>query len=106
MDSLNPSRLSSRQNFLRILVLVCSSILAYIAIVQPWSLRQISLPLSTGDVAPQDLRAPRNILYVSDVLTEAARVEAERAVAPVYNPPDTAIARAQSEKLNSILQSI
>ena len=106
MDSLHPSRLSSRQNFLCILVLVCTSILAYIAIVQPWSLRQISLPISTGDVAPQDLRAPRNILYASDVLTEAARVEAERAVAPVYNPPDTAIARAQSEKLNSILQSI
>jgi len=106
MDSPHPSRLHSSQTFLRILVLVCTSILAYIAIVQPWSLRQISLPLSTGDVAPQDLRAPRNILYVSDVLTEAARVEAERAVAPVYNPPDTAIARAQSEKLNSILQSI
>ncbi len=87
-------------------MLVCTSILAYVAIVQPWSLRQISLPLSVGDVAPQDLRAPRNIQYASEVLTEAARNEAERAVAPVYIPPDTAIARTQSEMLNSILVSI
>ena len=87
-------------------MLLCISILAYVAIVQPWSLRQISLPLSVGDVAPQDLRAPRNIQFASDVLSEAERAEAERAVAPVYIPPDTAIARAQNEALNSILASI
>jgi len=106
MDSPRSSRLPSRRTFFSVLILLCSGILAYIAIVQPWSLRQISLPLSVGDVAPQDLRAPRTIQYVSDVLTGAARNEAERVVAPVYNPPDNAIARAQSEKLNSILQSI
>ncbi|MBE3120350.1 MAG: HDIG domain-containing protein [Candidatus Atribacteria bacterium] len=106
MDSPRSSRFFSRRTFLPTLVLACVSILAYVAIVQPWSLRQISLPLSLGDVAPQDLRAPRNIQYASDVLTEAARAEAERAVAPVYIPPDTAIARTQSEVLNSILVSI
>ncbi len=87
-------------------MLVCISILAYVAIVQPWSLRQISMPLSVGDVAPQDLRALRSIQYASDVLTEAARNEAERAVAPVYIAPDMAIARTQSEMLDSILVSI
>ncbi|MDP2993570.1 MAG: HDIG domain-containing protein [Anaerolineales bacterium] len=106
MDSPRSARFFSRRTFLPTLVLACVSILAYVAIVQPWSLRQISLPLSVGDVAPQDLRAPRNIQYASDVLTEAARTEAERAVAPVYIPPDTAIARTQSEVLNSILVSI
>jgi putative nucleotidyltransferase with HDIG domain len=106
MDSPRSTRFSSHRTFLPALVLACVSILAYIAIVQPWSLRQISLPLSVGDVAPQDLRAPRNIQYASDVLTEAARAEAERAVAPVYIPPDTSIARTQSEALNSILISI
>ena len=106
MDSHRSSRLLFRQTILPILVLVCTSILAYLAIVQPWSLRQISLPLSVGDVASQDLRAPTNNQYVSEVLTEAARNEAERAVAPVYNPPDTAIARSQSQTLNSILVSI
>ena len=62
--------------------------------------------LSVGDVASSDLRAPRNIQFVSNVLTEAARTEAERAVAPIYIPPDTAIARTQSRTLNSILISI
>ncbi len=106
MASSRSSRFFSRRTFLPTLVLACTSILAYVAIVQPWSLRQISLPLSVGDVASQDLRALRNIQYASDVLTEAARTEAERAVAPVYIPPDTAIARTQSEALNSILVSI
>ena len=106
MSSPRSSRFFSRRTLLPTLLLACISILAYIAIVQPWSLRQISLQLSVGDVAPQDLRAPRNIQYTSDVLTEAARVEAERAVVPVYIPPDTAIARAQNEALNSILVSI
>ena len=106
MDSPRSSLFFSRRAFLPILVLACISILAYIAIVQPWSLRQINLPLSVGDVAPQDLRAPRNIQYASEILTEAARADAERAVAPVYNPPDTAIARTQSGTLDSVLISI
>jgi putative nucleotidyltransferase with HDIG domain len=106
MDSPSPSGLFSRRTFLPVLVLVCTSILAYIAIIQPWSLRQISLSLSVGDVAQQDLRSPRNIQFASNVLTALARTEAERAVAPVYNPPDTAIARAQSEALYTILASI
>jgi putative nucleotidyltransferase with HDIG domain len=106
MDTHRSSRFSFRKTILPILVLVFTSILAYFAIVQPWSLRQISLPLTVGDVASQDLRAPTNIQYVSEVLTEAARNEAERAVAPVYNPPDPEIARSQSQTLNNILISI
>jgi cyclic-di-AMP phosphodiesterase PgpH len=106
MASPHSSPFFSRRTFLPTLVLACTSILAYVAIVQPWSLRQINLPLSVGDVAPQDLRAPRNIQYASNVLTEAARTEAERAVAPVYIPPDMTIARTQSEALNSILVSV
>ncbi|MGZ3882561.1 MAG: hypothetical protein ACXVBF_14525, partial [Flavisolibacter sp.] len=77
--------------------------MVYGAIVQPWSLRQISLQLSVGDVASQDLRAPHSIQYASEVLTETARTAAERSVAPIYNPPDTAIARTQNEALTSIL---
>jgi putative nucleotidyltransferase with HDIG domain len=88
------------------LVLVCIAILSYVALIQPWSLRQASLPLAVGDVATQDLQAPREINFVSTVLTEAARDEAERAVAPVYVPPDPAIARTQVASLTAVLQSI
>ncbi len=103
MDSPRYPRLFSLRTILPILVLACTSVLAYGAIVQPWSLRQISLQLSAGDVASQDLRAPRSIQYASEVLTEAARTTAERAVAPIYNSPDTSIARTQNEALTSIL---
>jgi cyclic-di-AMP phosphodiesterase PgpH len=107
MDSPRPSsHFFSRQTLLPILVLVCTSILAYLALIQPWSLRETSLPLAVGDVASQDLSAPRNIQYVSNVLTATARDEAERAVAPVYIPPDPAIARTQTASLTAILQSI
>jgi putative nucleotidyltransferase with HDIG domain len=106
MESPHSTRIFSRRNILPFLVLACSSILAYAAIVQPWSLRQVSLPLAVGDVSPQDMRAPHSIQYASEVLTESARNEAERAVAPVYATPDLAIARNQSEALNRILVSI
>jgi putative nucleotidyltransferase with HDIG domain len=88
------------------LVLVCASILSYLALIQPWSLRQNSLPLAVGDVASQDLRAAHDIQYVSKVKTDEARDDAERAVAPVYIPPDPAISRTQAADLTAILQSI
>ena len=99
-------RFFSRRVLLPILVLGCVTILSYLALIQPWSLRQTSLPLAVGDVASQDLSAPHDIQYVSKVLTDAARDSAERAVAPVYIPPDPAIARTQVTNLSLLLQSI
>jgi cyclic-di-AMP phosphodiesterase PgpH len=99
-------RAASRQGFLAILLLISVSILAFIALIQPWSLRQETLPLQVGDVAPQDLRATGDISYVSQVKTEEARSTAERAVDPIYAPPDPLIARGQLEKLRGILGHI
>ena len=99
-------RAASRQGFLAILLLVSVSILAFIALIQPWSLRQETLPLQVGDVAPQDLRATRDISYVSQVKTEEARSTAERAVDPIYAPPDPLVARGQLEQLRGILSNI
>lgn len=100
------SRFFSRNRILPALVLVCATILSYLALIQPWSLRQTSLPLTVGDVASQDLRAPREFQYISKVLTDAGRDAAERTVAPVYAPPDPALARTQATTITSILQSI
>jgi putative nucleotidyltransferase with HDIG domain len=99
-------RFFSRQVLLPALVLVSVTILSYLALIQPWSLRQTTLPLVVGDVASQDLSAPHDIQYVSKVLTESARDTAERAVAPVYVPPDPSIARTQATILNDLLQAI
>ena len=87
-------------------MLICISILSYIAIIQPWSLRKNTLPLAVGDVSFQDLRAPHALQYISEVKTEAARVEAERQVLPVYAPPDPEIGNAQVGKLDALLGQI
>jgi hypothetical protein len=51
--------------------------------------------LREGDVSPTDIRAPQFIEYISNVLTEEARLQAERRVADVYEP----VRRARSEQL-------
>ena len=71
--SVQSPRFFSRSTLLPVLVLVSATILSYLALIQPWSLRQTSLPLAVGDVASQDLRAPHEIQFVSKVLTDAAR---------------------------------
>jgi cyclic-di-AMP phosphodiesterase PgpH len=107
MESTRQSpRFLSRQRVFPIVVLVCVTVLSYLAVIQPWSLRQNTLPLAVGDVTSQDLSAPHDFQYVSTVLTNAARDTAERAVAPVYVPPDPSIARTQATTLTNILESI
>ena len=99
-------RFFSRKALLPRLVLVCVTILSYLSLIQPWSLRQTTLPLAVGDVASQDLSAPHDFQYVSKVQTDTARDTAERAVAPVYVLPDPSIARTQVTTLTGFLQSI
>lgn len=51
--------------------------------------------LQVGDVSPADIRSPQTIEYLSEVLTEEARVQAERRVADVYEP----VRRVRSEQM-------
>jgi hypothetical protein len=101
-----PRPFAVKKKTLQILVLVCASILAYLILVQTWSLRDSTLPLAEGDVAQQDLQAPASVQFVSEVLTEQARSAAERDVAPVYIPPDPSIARSQIESLTASMAAI
>ncbi len=98
--------LSTRMRLLQWFLLTCISLFSYAALVLPLSLRPSTLPLRVGDVAPRTLQAPYDLEYVSQVRTEEARQAAERAVQPVYTPPDPAIARQQIERLRSTLQYI
>ncbi len=101
-DSRPPRRLA----WFSILILVCVSILSYLALIQPWALRQDQAPIVENEVAAQDLRAPYDFQYISEVRTEQARREAERAVQPVYSPPDPNVARQQFELLDAALSDI
>jgi len=62
--------------------------------------------LQAGQVSPADIRAPRQITFVSQVLTEKARAQAEQAVRDVYDPPDPKIGRQQTLRLRQILDFI
>ncbi|MEZ4769999.1 MAG: HDIG domain-containing protein [Caldilineales bacterium] len=52
--------------------------------------------LTVGEVSPADIRAPEPVEYISDTLTEEARLAAERRVADVYEP----VRRVRSEQVD------
>ena len=85
-------------------VLVALAIFA--SLVLPISLRPTPSILKVGDVAFQDIRAPRDFSFESELLTEQARDEAEKGVTPIYLPADPSISRKQVEKLKNILSFI
>jgi len=91
---------------LRAFLLVSVGVVTYAALALPLSLRPTALPLQVGDVSPRIMQAPYRLQYVSQVRTQDAQDNAEKAVLPVYTPPDPAIARKQIDLLNSTLQTI
>ncbi|MGF1507165.1 MAG: HD family phosphohydrolase [Anaerolineae bacterium] len=51
--------------------------------------------LAVGDVAPETITAPREVTYVSDILTGEAEEAAAQSVADVYDAPDASVGRRQ-----------
>ena len=75
----------------------------------------ISIPVNNGaqtygvqvdDVAPQDIQAPYDLSYVSDVLSERERTAASDSVPQMYDQPDTNVTRQQLERLQDALTFI
>ncbi len=62
--------------------------------------------LQVGDVAPFDVFAPRQVTYVSEVLTRQRRDLAANAVPEVYDPPQARIGRQQLTLTNHILDFV
>jgi putative nucleotidyltransferase with HDIG domain len=85
---------------------VISGLLSLVALVSPISIRQTEYSIRIGEVAQEDIQAPRTMSFVSEVHTEQARLEAEHNVAPIFNAADPAIARKQIEKLRISLNYI
>lgn len=78
---------------------------ASLVLIAPVSLSG-QVPISVGDVSPTDIRAPHQITYESQVLTEQARARAAAAVPNVYDPPETRIRREQVNRAREILNEI
>ncbi len=76
------------------------------ALSVPITQRATSIGLEVGDVAPNDILAPYALSYTSEVLTQQARQAAADAVPAQYDPPDSAVARQQLERLHATLDFI
>lgn len=98
--------ISARYALTRIGLLVFTCAAAFAVMVLPATMHPASYPLNPGDVATQDILAPAAINFTSGVLTEQARLEAEKSVAPVYLPADLAVNRRQVEQLRLSLSFI
>ena len=94
-----PARLRTIQFILLVLV----SIISYVTLIMPLLSIPATSTLQVGEVSPGDYQAPKTHRYISEVLTEQARKDAEDAVPAFYAPPDPSIARSQIERLRAAL---
>ena len=62
--------------------------------------------VAEGEVAQRDIVAPRQITFVSEILTQQRRDMAANAVPDVYDPPQPRIGRQQLTLAGQILESI
>ena len=60
------------------------------------------IDLELGDVATEDILAPQQITYISEIETAAEREQARNSVAAIYTPPNPNVARQQAEHLGKI----
>jgi putative nucleotidyltransferase with HDIG domain len=104
LEKINKKFLQSR--IVNIVVLIFVAALIFIIIVLPISFRPTPSLLDIGDVAFQDIYAPRSFSYISEYLTGIAQDKAEKTVTPVYLPTDSAISRKQIVALYTILSYI
>jgi len=59
--------------------------------------------LEQGDVAPQDIRAPRRVTYESALLRAEEQERAASRVQPIYTLPDPALARQQLDRARQVV---
>jgi len=95
-----------RRSFREIILLVVAFGLTITAVLVPLAGAFNESSLHVGEVAGEDLIAPKAISYTSEVLTERRRQAVANAVAPVYTRADTDIARQQLERLRAALAYI
>jgi putative nucleotidyltransferase with HDIG domain len=62
--------------------------------------------LNPGDVSPEDIRAPADLTYESEIRTRQAQDAQAASVQDIYDPPDASIARQQEVLAQQILEYI
>jgi len=95
-----------RSEIFRLLILILSGMGVLGSLLLPLASRPASYQILLGSVATQDYQAPRNISYVSQVLTENKISSVKASVPNIYLPVDPAIARHQIDRLRKSLDFI
>ena len=80
------------------------ALIAVISLLLLWDTEPEAVPLSSGEVASEDILSPSRITYVSDIATESARARAESAVRDIYTAPDASIIEEQLGHARDILE--
>jgi putative nucleotidyltransferase with HDIG domain len=75
-------------------------------LILPLSAQNDAATLGLGDVASQDILAPRALSYQSEVLTELKRQEAAAEVEAQYAPSSSSITRTQVNNLRDVIEYI
>ncbi|RME82052.1 MAG: HDIG domain-containing protein [Caldilineae bacterium] len=101
--SRDPARWRARLNLVLFCLLVALAIFLSQTIDWPESR---NLRVQVGDISPIDVRAPRPLIYQSEVLTQEARERAAAAVQPIFDPPQTRVARQQIARAAQIIDFI
>jgi cyclic-di-AMP phosphodiesterase PgpH len=96
----------SRRTVYLIFLMVLSSLIVLLALVIPFAASFTDSPLKEGEVVAQDVRAPHNHVYSSEILTQQQRDRAAAAVEPIYSSVDINVARSQLERLRAALAFI
>ncbi|MFN2188160.1 MAG: hypothetical protein ACK2T3_05300, partial [Candidatus Promineifilaceae bacterium] len=86
--------------FAVLLTLILTLILSFNLIRGP------SVAVTVGEPSPEDVISPESINYISDVLTEEARQNAEDSVQDQYTTIDLSIARAQNNLARAVFNYI
>ncbi|MCJ7511860.1 MAG: HDIG domain-containing protein [Anaerolineales bacterium] len=76
------------------------------ALSLPINQRTAGVVLQAGQVASQDVQAPFALTFSSETRTEEARRIASDGVEPVFDPPDSRVAREQVQRLRSTLDYV
>ncbi len=105
-DRQSPTQQRRTWRNVRVWVLSAWFVLGTFAVLIVPSFAAGQVALNTGDVAPEDIRAPHSAHYVSDILTGLARDEAERTVPVQYDPLDLRVARQQVARARQVIDFI
>ena len=79
---------------------------ASVIILFPISSETSVVDLKLGDIAPEDVRAPHDVSYVSQIDTRAAQEQAANSVTDFYDNPNPRLGRQQVTKARQMLTFI